>query len=348
MAWIKVHQELLRHPKLLRLASKLGIKKSQAVGHLVCLWCWALDFAQDGNLTNLVPNEIKFAGDWDGDAEEFLEGLVCSGFLDMVPETEIRIHDWEEYAGNLIFQRQKNKERMRLSRERATHERRTLRERSTFVTGLEKSREEKRRVYSKVREKTEDRGVGEGTNVFEEKFDVQPQQSQEKKLDTTLNAFPATPAMSFFENDSEPSQDQNPLPGKTPAGQSGTSLEDAEKIYQVYPRKVGKPAAIRAIISSLKRTGTTIEECFALVSKYSKAKEAEDPQFIPHPSTFFNQDRYLDDPVTWKTNHRGNSTRCQVGSGCGGGEADSDDEAAFNGLAAKLLSVEAEIQEIPF
>ena len=50
MAWIESHQGLERHPKVLRLASDLGIPLDSALGRLHRFWWWVLEYALDGDL----------------------------------------------------------------------------------------------------------------------------------------------------------------------------------------------------------------------------------------------------------------------------------------------------------
>lgn len=81
------------------------------------------------------------------------------------------------------------------------------------------------------------------------------------------------------------------------SGVADETLKQAEAIYTEYPKKVGKPDALRAIVKAL---GTT--DAATLLSKtklYAKSRVGEDAQFTPHPSTWFNQQRYNDDPATW-------------------------------------------------
>lgn len=77
---------------------------------------------------------------------------------------------------------------------------------------------------------------------------------------------------------------------------SERKIDPAEAIYQAYPYKVGKPAALRAIRKQLKNHHVSI-----LLSKtqaFAKARNG-DMEFCPHCSTFFNQERFNDDPSTW-------------------------------------------------
>ena len=77
--------------------------------------------------------------------------------------------------------------------------------------------------------------------------------------------------------------------------------EQASIIYNAYPRKAGKPVAIRAILKALKTV--QFEDLLAKVDKYATLTQnwsKIDKNFIPYPSTWFNQERYNDDPATWE------------------------------------------------
>jgi hypothetical protein len=73
----------------------------------------------------------------------------------------------------------------------------------------------------------------------------------------------------------------------------------AEAIYQAYPRKVGKNAAIRAIEKALRRDDVTFELLIEAVTEFAAAKRNRDPKFIPHPATWINQGRWSDDRSDW-------------------------------------------------
>jgi hypothetical protein len=79
-------------------------------------------------------------------------------------------------------------------------------------------------------------------------------------------------------------------------------LDDAERIYNIYPRKIAKAGAIKAITKAIKDTGNAaaIE---AATKGYAKAVAAwpeDDKKFIPHPATWFNRGSYEDDPGEWE------------------------------------------------
>jgi hypothetical protein len=119
MAWIESHQSLGRHPKTKRLARQLGIGKPQAIGHLHYLWWWALDYAQNGDLSGYSDEDIAEAAEWEGDPHEFVTALrecginAGAGFLDA---EEATLHDWMDYAGKLIERRKSDAARKRNER----------------------------------------------------------------------------------------------------------------------------------------------------------------------------------------------------------------------------------------
>ncbi len=71
-----------------------------------------------------------------------------------------------------------------------------------------------------------------------------------------------------------------------------------EAIYAAYPRRVGKGQAVRAITAALKIA--TYDVLMEAVEEYAGAKAGEDPQFIPHPATWFNGRRWEDDRADWR------------------------------------------------
>lgn len=113
MAWIESHQQLGRHPKTKAAARSLGISRVQMVGHLHYLWWWALDFAEDGDLSKFDPEDISEEAMWEGDAEQFIQALQDTGFL-----KDMHINDWEVYTGRLVAQRESNRERQQRYRDK--------------------------------------------------------------------------------------------------------------------------------------------------------------------------------------------------------------------------------------
>ena len=113
MAWIQVHQQLKDHRKLLAAADELETEPAHMLGLLISFWLWALDNAPTGSLAGISTRTIARAAQWSGNAEELVDALTLAGFLDTDDTGELEIHDWYEYTGKLIDQREAEKIRSR-------------------------------------------------------------------------------------------------------------------------------------------------------------------------------------------------------------------------------------------
>ncbi|MCL6594044.1 MAG: HNH endonuclease, partial [Alicyclobacillus sp.] len=113
MAWIESHTELSEHPKTRRLARLLGESIPAAIGRLHLLWWWATKYAIDGDLSRYEPEDIADALMWDGDPHKLVSALIQAGFID----EPMYIHDWDDYAGRLLEQRQLQADRKKRSRQ---------------------------------------------------------------------------------------------------------------------------------------------------------------------------------------------------------------------------------------
>jgi hypothetical protein len=100
-------------------------------------------------------------------------------------------------------------------------------------------------------------------------------------------------------------------PHPEPASVANPATVTAEMIYQAYPRKIGKKAALKAIAAALRsdselpRQSPHPSYCLLrLTQAYAAAVAtwpAKDREFIPHPATWFNRGSYLDDPQEWQS-----------------------------------------------
>lgn len=72
--------------------------------------------------------------------------------------------------------------------------------------------------------------------------------------------------------------------------------EPALIIYSLYPLKVSRPQALRAISKAIKAFGFDfIKERTELYAKL----RGDDKAFMPYPATWYNGQRFNDDPETW-------------------------------------------------
>lgn len=93
-----------------------------------------------------------------------------------------------------------------------------------------------------------------------------------------------------------------PVPHSPPKGECEAVAREslrgvAGEIYAAYPKQVGRPDALRAILRALKahRPEFLLERTRLFAATYSG-----EFRFIPYPSTWFNQERFNDAPDVWK------------------------------------------------
>ncbi len=122
MTWIRLDCSLTRHPKVARFAKAMGIGRHEAIGILVDLWTWAVDYCDgDGDLSKYSSDEILTALGVGQQAAlvqvDLIEALLTAGLLDRHGK-RLTLHDWGEHQGQLVAQREANRERQRRYRQK--------------------------------------------------------------------------------------------------------------------------------------------------------------------------------------------------------------------------------------
>lgn len=77
----------------------------------------------------------------------------------------------------------------------------------------------------------------------------------------------------------------------------------AGEIYDCYPSKIARPEAIKAICKAISR-GTSPMVLMERTKAFAAARNG-DVDYCPNPATWFNQERFNDDPETWKPKQNG-------------------------------------------
>jgi hypothetical protein len=91
-------REAFNHPKMLDLATRLGVKMTTARGIVSTLWNWAADVAPQGDVGKWSDAVIAKALEHDGEPEALIEALVASGWVDRCSTYRLVIHDLEDHA----------------------------------------------------------------------------------------------------------------------------------------------------------------------------------------------------------------------------------------------------------
>lgn len=98
--------------------------------------------------------------------------------------------------------------------------------------------------------------------------------------------------------------------------EGGMGETETEIIYSFYPRKVGKEDALRAITKALKKYPELREQILEHTKAMGEAwKNEPDKQFCPHPATWFNEGRYLDEIETYKPHSKFKTNQRNAGIG---------------------------------
>ncbi len=97
MSWFRCESGLAHHPKINKLARRLGVSLPEARGYILALFCDTMANHPDGDLSTCDAESIAIAADWGGDEAAFASELEAVGFLDAT-ESGWAIHDWQEYA----------------------------------------------------------------------------------------------------------------------------------------------------------------------------------------------------------------------------------------------------------
>lgn len=269
MAWIESHQSLRDHPKTKKLARLLGVRLPEAIGILQCLWWWCVDYAPDGNLTDIDVEVVADACGWEGDADFLIRGLLDAtakkggkGFLS--DDNGLFVHDWGDYAGMLLARRESNRDRARTSYEK------------------KKSLEDSTRSLRADYEQSEGLPTYQPTNSS--------RNSQEQAIPTGMSTEESTHTKSSSNDISNDISKSQPRPIDV------QREEWFEAAWKLYPRKIAKAAAKAAYMARLKEglSWDDLEQATRNYAKYCKQEKTE-AQFILHGSTFYGpKERWRD------------------------------------------------------
>ena len=90
------------HPKVVRLAKVLGVRRYVAVGLLEMLWHLTARYTPRGDVGKWSDDEIATALDWDSDPATLIYALLSCGLLEHHPSHRLIVHDWAEHADEAV------------------------------------------------------------------------------------------------------------------------------------------------------------------------------------------------------------------------------------------------------
>lgn len=141
--------------------------------------------------------------------------------------------------------------------------------------------------------------------IFQKRKMEVPEAENPVRVDSSILRDSSTKELPNENTDNNSTNFQNDLFGNQSTSSEPPTTEarppTAEEIYDQYPRKAAKPHAIRAIKKAMKSTpAQTLFEAVVMLGMVWQNASPEEIKFIPYPATWFNQERYKDDPSTWR------------------------------------------------
>jgi hypothetical protein len=117
-----------------------------------------------------------------------------------------------------------------------------------------------------------------------------------------------------------------------------------EMIYNAYPRKVGRPEALKQIREAIKRRvkshGVSEEDSAQFIHQavleYARSPSARDKQYVPHPERWFKKNRFDDDRADW---YRDGNHGTNQSNGNGGSSKAQQRADRINGTAGEALAL---------
>lgn len=82
-------------------------------------------------------------------------------------------------------------------------------------------------------------------------------------------------------------------------------MNSDEEIYRAYPRHLAKIAAKKAIARAVRELAKEVgenqarQQIMEATQAFANSPAGQRGAYTPHPSTWFNQGRYLDDQIEW-------------------------------------------------
>lgn len=287
------------HPKVRHLARLLKIPRLHAVGICGQLWNLTAKTAPQGNIGKFADEDLALSCDWDGDPKEFVGALVKCRLLDVHPDPKIRllVHDWCDHMPYWV---KGNLARMGLD----------------VLEYVPKSAPKS--VPKSVPKKVLKNVPKKGSAKVE--LEYVPKSALESPLEYVLGSALPTPSPSSDPEGSMSSSDspETPPSPSTPLDKSAQvrtlpprdrpKLQAlASTLYGVYPRRVARTAAIKAIEKAIRdvasRQSCDLESATewlrirvdAFASKCKR--DSVEPRYIAHPATWFNRGSFDDDDL---------------------------------------------------
>lgn len=120
--WMRIETDFVDHPKVLRLATILGVSEADAGWYVMRTWSWMSRFCPAGQVRDIDGTSLETSCKWGGEPGQLLAALVRAEWLETWDSdgTPVgwQVHDWAEHQGKVAGKAAKERERKRAYRER--------------------------------------------------------------------------------------------------------------------------------------------------------------------------------------------------------------------------------------
>lgn len=102
---IRLKTDFHDHHKTIKLKRRFGWEGVEALQRS---WCFAANNRPKGIFTSMTVEDIAIAAGWQHDAQQFVDGLLELGWLDVTEDGETySLHDWEEHQGFVFYSKER-------------------------------------------------------------------------------------------------------------------------------------------------------------------------------------------------------------------------------------------------
>ena len=264
MSWIKIDSFTPDKPEIYVIAEHLGIDPDAVLGKLVRVWNWADQQTEDGN----APSVTKSLLDRITGVTGFADAMIAAGWL-VASEGGFAFPNFERHNGSSA------KKRAETARRVAKHKQLKRESNGDSVTDALPMR------YQNV------------TDALQSALPRVEKRRVEKSRDTNTNTLSSVPS----ERVSSATKKLEPW-----------DEEVFAQFWSRYPRPVGKKVAHTAFTKAYLSlaaddripTRDAAQRIVDRATEFAKSSRGKEQQYLPHPSTWLNQGRYLDNPTLWK------------------------------------------------
>jgi hypothetical protein len=255
------------HPKVYDLMEILSRRRPEVLGYLELLWQFTSKYTPRGDVGRFSDARIEAACDWRGRKGALIDGLVRSRWIDRDSTHRLVIHDWEAHADETV-------------------KRRLSRDKTNFIS------------FQPLTENMS--GILTDTVKLNSSGKTGLCTPTGTPMSTGTSTPPAVAADAAVLELSPPNGTEKKQ--RAPNSPSAVESVNFQQFYKLYPRHVGRGAALKAYRHAIQTTAH--EEILDGLKRLLPSLLESDEQYRAHPATWLNARRWEDEtPAARKPKH---------------------------------------------